>query len=241
MDLSDPYRHHPELRDKIADPLTSRYRRIDIAEVDRKMAEAGMPSDWRDSDEVREASRLKTLAAHPADDDLWIFGYGSLIWDPGFCFDEVRVATLHGYQRRFCLRSELGRGSPESPGVMVGLDAGGYCESLAFKIPAPLVDDETHLIWKREMLRQTYRPAFVTLQTAHGDVRALTFIVDRNCKPYMSEFPIEQAAQYVATGRGFYGSSFEYVDNLVAHLEGLGIHDPSVTELHARAKQLMQA
>ncbi|MFK7965219.1 MAG: gamma-glutamylcyclotransferase [Burkholderiaceae bacterium] len=236
----DPYRHHPELRDKIADPLTSRFRQIDLSVVDKKMIEAGMPADWRVSDEAREASRAKTLSQHPANEDLWLFGYGSLIWDPGFHFSEVRVATLEGYQRRFCLRSELGRGSPASPGVMVGLDVGGHCQSLAFKIPASLVHEETRLIWKREMLRRTYQPQFVTLSTAHGNVQALTFIVDPGCTPYMPDMPIEQVAHYVATGAGIYGTSFEYVDNLVIHLEGLGIVDPAVTELHTRARQLRE-
>ena len=236
----DPYRHHPELREKIANPLNSRFRKIDLSVVDSKMAEAGMPANWRVSDDAREASRVKTLSQHPADEDLWLFGYGSLIWDPGFQFSEVRVATLEGYQRRFCLRSELGRGSPASPGVMVGLDVGGHCQSLAFRIPAPLVLEETRLIWKREMLRRTYRPQFVALNTAHGDVQALTFIVDPSCQPYMPDPPIEQVAHYVATGAGIYGSCFEYVDNLVIHLEGLGIVDPTVTDLHARARQLIK-
>lgn len=238
-ELPDPYRHHPELRDKIVEPLTSRYRQIDLDEVDRKMAEVGMKPGWRVSDEAREASRRNTLAKHPATEDLWLFGYGSLIWDPGFCFEEVRIATLQGYQRRFCLRSELGRGSPESPGVMVGLDAGGHCQSLAFRIPARLITDETRLIWKREMLRRSYHPQFVTLETAHGDVRALAFIIDPSCQPYMAELTLDQAAQFVATGSGIYGSSFEYVENLVIHLEGLGIVDPAVTDLHDKAQRLM--
>ena len=90
------------------------------------------------------------------------------------------------------------------------------------------------------MLRHTYQPRFVRLQTAHGSVRALTFVVDPTCQPYVAGLTLDQAAHYVATVGGIYGSSFEYVDNLAAHLRGLGIADPTVTDLHERARQLMR-
>jgi cation transport protein ChaC len=233
-DSPDPYRHHPELRGKIADPMSSRFRRMDLSEIDQMMFKAGAPKDWRISDEVREANRREALRSH-GDNDLWLFGYGSLIWDPGIRFSEVRIATLSGYHRRFCIKSELGRGSIEKPGMMVCLDQGGECRSLAFRIPREHLDEETRLIWQREMLRRTYAPTYVTINTKLGPETALTFVIDPCADSYRPDISLEQAANYVATGEGFYGSSFEYVNNLVAHLAEFGIEDENVCQLHQTA------
>lgn len=229
----DPYRHHPELRGKIADPMASRFRSMDLSAIDKMMREAGAPENWRISDDAREASRVQTL--RHIDHDLWLFGYGSLIWDPSIRFNEVRIATLPGYHRRFCIKSELGRGSVDKPGMMVCLDKGGTCTSLAFKIPYEHLVEETRIIWRREMLRHTYVPTFVTIETKQGVETALTFIIDPNAESYRPDISLEQAATYVATGEGFYGSSLEYVKNLVAHLTEFGIEDDNVRRLHETA------
>ncbi len=232
-DESDPYRHHPELKGKIADPMTSRFRAMDLAAIDEMMRKAGAPEDWRISDEQREASRVQTL--RNVDHDLWLFGYGSLIWDPSIRFSEVRIATLSGYHRRFCIKSELGRGSVDKPGMMVCLDKGGHCTSLAFKIPKEHLVEETRIIWRREMLRHTYVPTYVTIETKQGPETALTFVIDPKAESYRPDISLEQAAAYVATGEGFYGSSLEYVKNLVAHLTEFGIEDDNVRQLHETA------
>lgn len=234
---ADPYLHHPELRGKIADPMTSRFRRVNLADIDEIMLKAGAPKDWRISDEKRESNRREALKNH-GENDLWLFGYGSLIWDPGILFSEVRIATLPGYHRRFCIKSELGRGSVDKPGMMVCLDKGGECTSLAFKIPRERLNEETRLIWQREMLRRTYIPTFVTINTKVGPETALTFVIDPKAESYYPDISLEQAATYVATGEGFYGSSFEYVKNLVAHLAEFGIEDENVRQLHETALQI---
>jgi len=236
-DPIDPYHLHPELRGLIADPMTSRFRRVDLSDIDQIMFKAGAPVDWRLSDEDREKSRRNTLSSH-GDNDLWLFGYGSLIWDPGIRFSEVRIATLPGYHRRFCIKSELGRGSVDKPGMMVCLDSGGECTSLAFKIPREHLEEETRLIWQREMLRKTYIATFVTIYSKAGPVTALTFVIDPSAESYHPDISLEQAATYVATGAGFYGSSFEYVKNLVAHLDEFGIEDDNVRQLHETALRI---
>ena len=119
-EINDPFIHHPELRGKIADPLASRFRRFDLSLLDAEMQAAGVPAPWRLSDEAREASRVQTLLQRP-EPDLGVFGYGSLIWDPGMLFNEVRIGRVQGLSRKFCLRSLFGRGSHEKPGLMVGL------------------------------------------------------------------------------------------------------------------------
>lgn len=236
-DEADPYRLHPELKGKIADPMSSRFRGMNLANIDAMMREAGAPENWRISDEERESVRLETLRSH-GDKDLWLFGYGSLIWDPGIRFSEVRIATLTGYHRRFCIKSELGRGSVEKPGMMVCLDKGGECTSLAFKIPREHLEEETRIIWRREMLRRTYIPTYVPVDTKAGPITALTFIIDPQADSYRPNISLEQAATFVATGEGFYGSSFEYVKNLVAHLAEFGIEDDNVRELHETALRI---
>lgn len=234
---NDPYKHHPHLRGKIADPLTSRYRDIDVSVIDERMKQIGMPLNWRRTDEERERIRLETLLGRE-NDDLWLFGYGSLIWDPGFRFDQVRIGKLAGYHRRFCIRSELGRGSPENPGMMVGLDEGGQCESVLFRIPQPIIHDETQRIWRREMLRQTYHARFCPVETAQGTVEALTFVIDQACETYLCDIDLEQAAPFVAYGKGMYGSSLEYLENLAAQLDAFGIRDDSVKTLLQLARNL---
>lgn len=233
----DPFKYHPELRDKIADPLKSRFRDGNLADMDEKMRAAGAPPNWRISDEAREASRVETLRGYD-DGDIWVFGYGSLIWDPGLLFDQVRVANLNGFHRRFCLRSELGRGSPEKPGLMVALDRGGECASLIFRIPHRLIEQETRILWKREVLRLSYQPQFVPVKTAVEDVMALAFVIDPAAENYQANLDPELAAHYVATGEGLYGTSLNYVENLVSQLAELGIDDQNVSDLCNRARQL---
>ncbi|MGH1357376.1 MAG: gamma-glutamylcyclotransferase [Burkholderiaceae bacterium] len=234
----DPYLYHPELKGRIADPFASRFRQMDMALIDQKMLEAGAGPDWRRTDEARELSRVQTLRDR-LDESLWVFGYGSLVWDPGFVFDQVRIGRLDGYQRSFCLRSEIGRGCAEKPGLMLGLDAGGFCESLVFRIPADVLEQETRLIWQREMMRHTYAPTFVPVQTSAGTVQALTFIVDPVADNYIGNIAPAQAARFVATGAGLYGTCYDYVDNLARHLEAVGIHDPAVSSLREQARKLM--
>ena len=217
----DPFRHHPELRQKIVDPLDSSFRSMDIALLDEKMSAAGAPKTWRHSDAYREATRRATMKDR-WHHDLWVFAYGSLMWDPGFHFREVRHGTLAGYHRRFCLRSELGRGTKEQPGLMAGLDRGGACHGLVFRIAQDQLDEETALIWKREMLLHAYEAMFLAIETRLGEVEALAFVIDPSARNYLPVVSDDRAAHYVATGEGVLGTSLDYVENLAAHFEGYG-------------------
>jgi cation transport protein ChaC len=226
----DPFTHHPELRNKIVDPLTSSYRDMDLATLDEKMMAAGGPADWRHSDAYREESRRKTLERRPQG-DLWIFAYGSLIWDPAFRFSEVRTALLKGYRRSFCLKSELGRGTPEKPGLMAGLDDGGACRGIVFRIDRDHIDVETRVIWRREMLLHAYAPKFVQVETPPGNVEALAFVIDHSAKSYLPGLSMEETAGYMATGSGIFGSSLAYIESLAGHFETIGIEDEALFRL----------
>ena len=235
----DPYRHVPALRALIVDPLVSIYRNFDMAMVDEMMRSAGAPKDWRHSDSYREETRQEALRDR-LNDDLWVFAYGSLMWDPGFCFSEVRTARLQGYHRSFCLQSVLGRGSPECPGLMAGLDRGGSCRGLAFRIESAQVDQETRIIWQREMLLHAYVPSFLPIETELGNVEALAFVVDLQTPSYRPGLSLEQTAGYMASGAGVFGTSLEYLQNLAEHFEALGIEDEELFRLYARTLEKLE-
>lgn len=227
----DPFRHHPGLRDLVTDPQVSFFRNFSTATLDAKLAEMGLPSDWRYTDahiEQTHAAFLSTLPEGP----LWVFGYGSLLWDPGFSFDEVRRATVPGVMRSFCLRDTLGgRGTKEAPGLMVGLDDGPSCEGLVFRIPPAEVAVESRRLWTREMIAPAYRPVMLTARTAQGEVPTLGFVADHAADMIDPDIPYEDQVRFAATGVGFLGTSRAYLENIADHFEAFGIEDPVVTRL----------
>jgi cation transport protein ChaC len=233
----EAFRHVPALAGTITEPETSFFRLTQerLAELDRLAQQAGYPANWRLTDEEREATRKEALAGREG--DLWVFAYGSLMWDPAIAVAEIRTATLFGWHRRFCLKSQIGRGSAERPALMAALDLGGVCHGLALRVPAELVDRETEILWMREMVAAAYVPTFVPLATPQGPIDgALTFVMNRSSSRYV-QLDIEEAAQLIATGRGMRGTSLEYVEKVAERLEILGLSDPALDELHERARR----
>ncbi|WP_417693629.1 gamma-glutamylcyclotransferase [Roseibium sp.] len=239
MQAPDPFRHHPNLRSKIQDPLTSRFRSLDLTDMDRDMQGRGFGPDWRRCDEDRNASRLATLEGR-LDEDLWVFAYGSLMWDPAFIFSDIRRATATGFHRRFCLRSEVGRGTPEQPGLMAGLDVGGVCQGLVFKIDGHLVEEESHFLWRREMLMRSYAPEFLTLETAEGQVDALSFLVNRDNPLLLPPMGLKETARAIALAEGYLGPNIDYLENLANYFEWLGLDDAELFELRHLAREHRQ-
>lgn len=232
--------HVPALAGKIVEPEKSFFRmaRERFEEFDRMAREQGYPPTWRLSHEEREATRARVLGGRSG--DLWLFAYGSLMWDPAVHIVEIRLATVEGYHRRFCLKSRIGRGSPERPSLMAALDIGGSCQGLALRIPAEHVDRETEILWMREMMSGAYLPTFVPLLTPQGPVEALTFAMNRESDRYV-QLDVEETARLIATGRGFRGTSLEYLENVAERLALLGLSDPDIDELRARARQCAEA
>lgn len=230
---ADAFTHLPALAGKVLDPEKSFFRisRETIGEWDRRAQEAGYGANWRRTHEEREATRSKALAGR-LDRDLWIFAYGSLMWDPALHVVEIRTATLAGYHRRFCLKIEIGRGSREKPALMAALDEGGECHGLALRIPAHAVDRETDILWMREMIGEAYIPLFRTVATPQGEIEALTFVMDRESPRYADLGP-EAAARIIASGSGLLGTNREYFDNLAGHVDALGIRDDVFARMRA--------
>ncbi|WP_138469283.1 gamma-glutamylcyclotransferase [Poseidonocella sp. HB161398] len=227
------FRHHPGLAGKIRDPAESFFRDLDFAEIDRIWAQAGLAANPRYSDETREAMRRETLAPWQGR-DLWVFAYGSLMWDPAVYFAEVRRARLPGYRRSFCLVDRSGgRGSAAAPGLMAALDHGPACDGLVFRLSAETADRESEVIWRREMMAPCYRAVFAPVETAQGSLEALCFVADPAAD--MIETGISRADQlrYLATGTGRLGTSREYLANVIEGCRELRIEDPELEELLA--------
>ncbi len=237
MSVVDPFIYCPDLRDKILEPTKSSFRELDLDRLDDTMREAGAPTDWRFSCEYREASRQKILKGR-WNQDLWVFAYASLIWDPAFYFDEIRMANLSGFHRRFCLRSVIGRGTPSKPGLVAGLDEGGECQGLVYRLRKSRIEEETKVIWRREMLLHAYKPTFLQMDTEQGTVEALAFIADHNAANYLADMTIDETAHYMATGVGSFGSSLEYLEKLAYRFEVLGFKDEALFSLRDRAREI---
>lgn len=208
-----------------------------FAELDAQARTEGWQPGWRMAHEDREANRRAVLAGR-LDQDLWVFAYGSLIWDPAVYVEEYRLGSLIGWRRSFCMRIEGGRGTREQPGLMAALEEDGQCNGLVFRIPANLVDQETEYMWRREMFSGTYRPVFEEVETPQGRVEALVFVMDCSNYRYVRGMPLREAAQIISAAEGRLGPNFDYLDALVRHLTVLGIGDTEMFELHSLARKL---
>jgi cation transport protein ChaC len=182
------------------------------------------------------ATRRAMLATRPAGEDLWVFAYGSLIWNPAFHFVERRKAHLFGYHRQFCLWTSLGRGSPDRPGLMLGLEHGGCCTGVALRIEATAVESELEVIWRREMLTGAYRPRWLPLRTGAETLRAIAFVINRRHERYARRVAEAEVVATIAHATGALGPCRDYLFNTVAHLEELGIHDRRLTRLAAAVR-----
>ena len=160
------------------------------------------------------------------DDDVWLFGYGSLIWNPVVDVKTQSLGCVYGYHRRFCLRTKIGRGSPDLPGLILGLDNGGCCTGVALCIDKSIIRDELDLIWKREMINGSYIPKKVKFHADNGDViSAVTFVMNHKSSSYVKDMSLEEKAYIIANAKGFIGSSLEYLERTHDALAELGIHD----------------
>jgi glutathione-specific gamma-glutamylcyclotransferase len=229
--VADPFSFHPELREKISDPLTSPSRTLTTKKLAALTKARGLPSGWWYSDNEREAERIHILAGRQ-DTDLWIFGYGSLMWDPAFRFEEVRRAHVPDHARRFILKDIYGaRGTVDAPGLMVALDKGPGCDGLVYRISHENIDEETEVLWRRERIGPAYIPVFVEAVASDSRMMALTFVADHRATLIDANITRAQQIEYCATGTGFMGSSLEYLKNISTEFAALGIHDDEVSEL----------
>lgn len=163
--------------------------------------------------------------------DLWVFGYGSLMWNPGFDYVHAVPALLRGYHRSFCVYSVTYRGTPENPGLVLGLNRGGACRGIAFRIAEANVSTVLAQLWAREMPRLVYRPKLVPVESAGARLRALTFVADPSHESYAGRLELDDVAETIASCCGARGPNIEYLANTLRHLEALGIHEPRLHQI----------
>jgi cation transport protein ChaC len=184
-----------------------------------------------------EASLRGALARWDGATPLWVFAYGSLIWNPDLVFDRRLAARVHGYHRRLCLWSRINRGTPESPGLVAGLDRGGSCAGVVYRIPRADVQAQFERLWEREMFMGSYAPRWLSARAVDGSiVPALAFVVRRDVANYAGRLSEAQILDVFRRGScGRLGTSLEYLVNTVRSLHEHGLRDPHFERLARHA------
>jgi cation transport protein ChaC len=185
------------------------------------------------TDEELAASLAAALKRKPEGSDWRVFAYGSLLWNPLFPFEDARVATLAGRHRKFCLWSLATRGTSNQPGLVLGLDRGGSCHGVVYRLPARCARDELELLWRREMVLGAYHPLWVTVRCAAKPLVALAFVVDRAHRQYTGKLKLGEQADVLASASGAFGSSSDYLERCRVALITHGIVDPYLERLAA--------
>ncbi|MDB5806696.1 MAG: gamma-glutamylcyclotransferase [Betaproteobacteria bacterium] len=173
-----------------------------------------------------------TLAANPTG-DVWVFGYGSLIWNPLLHFAEKRSAKIYGLHRSFCLWSRVNRGTLEAPGLVLGLDKGGACAGVVYRVERARAREELLLMWRREMSTGAYVPTWIKTRTPAGTVLSLAFVIDHTLPSYAGRLDPAVAAQTINTAAGLYGPCLDYFTNTAQGLVEHGIDDPEMSAVGA--------
>lgn len=178
------------------------------------------------------AMQVGDTSVEAAEPDLWIFGYGSLMWRPGFDFEERTLATVRGYRRALCVYSHVHRGTPERPGLVLGLDRGGACKGVAFRVAPAAAEATIAYLRAREQVTMVYREVRLGATLADGRrVRALAYAVDRAHEQYAGALDLPEVERFVRQGVGVSGANPEYVRNTVAHMREIGIVDATLAAL----------
>jgi cation transport protein ChaC len=179
--------------------------------------------------------KLEEFSARLPQGDLWVFGYGSLMWSPCFSYKVKAPGRAHGYHRALCILSTRYRGTRRRPGLVMGLCRGGSCWGMAFRIDAANVFRTLRRLWNREMPRRVYRPRLVPVRLRGGrTIRALAFLADPAHPSYVRELDLHGRARLVAQGIGIRGPCVDYIQNTLDHMHEVGVRDPHLERvLHA--------
>jgi cation transport protein ChaC len=215
-------------------------RERDVSKVDRSVLQKdGVRQAVRDAghghllmpDEEVAASLAATLATHPAGQPVWVFGYGSLIWNPLMEYAEKRWARVRGWHRGFYIWSRVNRGTPERPGLVLALDKGGSCHGVAYRLHDERLAEELAILWRREMVAGTYMPRWLNADIGDRTVRAIAFVVNRRKPGYAGRLHDERIVSIALQAHGAYGSCADYLMQTAVSLEQQGLPDRRLSRL----------
>ncbi|WP_429260082.1 gamma-glutamylcyclotransferase [Paraburkholderia sp. GAS334] len=193
---------------------------------------ASIPKHVRWTAAQIERSMRDTINARPGAGDLWVFAYGSLIWNPVCRFETRRKATLDGWHRSFCLRTIAGRSSPRSPGRMLSLESVGKTEGIALRLPVYALEEELPLLWVREMPTGAYQPIWAPIAMEDGTCpTALIFVANQNHHLYEPNASVASVAAFIASAYGPLGTNAEYLFKLKESLAAWNIADSYIDDL----------
>jgi cation transport protein ChaC len=188
------------------------------------------------SPEEKQQSLLETRAGRPSDEPMWVFGFGSLMWNPCFDYEIKTAAVLKGYDRKFHIWTTRARGTPNNPGLGLCLeDCAGACRGVAFRLVEGDVEAAWERLWEREMGSGIYRPVWVSLESEdHDRIVALTFVVNREHPHYAGPMPSERMADIMAGAKGSYGLCRDYLAGTIEEMRKLDVSDSDLEELLSR-------
>lgn len=190
------------------------------------------------SDAARGESLRATLAAAPSRSEIWVFAYGSLIWNPCFTAADRRTATLPSHRRAFNVWSMLARGTPDRPGLGLGLEPGGMCSGLAFRLDDTSLQEDLETIWAREMHSGIYRPRWLPVTADSGTFTALCFVADPSHPQYAGILPDDAVAAVIAAAVGKFGSCRDYLASTVHALAAHGFADETLQAMLDRVDEI---
>ncbi|BAU64569.1 ChaC family protein [Stanieria sp. NIES-3757] len=172
------------------------------------------------------------LQQKPDVSEVWVFGYGSLIWNPCLQYENRCVGKIYGWHRHFCLWTPIGRGTPENPGLVLGLERGGSCQGVAYSIAAEHLEQELLLLWRREMVADSYIPRWVKVFFGQQVINAIAFTINPNTPIYAKNLSTEIIVECLATAKGQLGSASEYLHQTIEGLRAAEIKDKHLFHLH---------
>jgi glutathione-specific gamma-glutamylcyclotransferase len=185
--------------------------------------------------------KLGQFTAQLPKGDLWVFGYGSLMWSPCFDYKHKALGRAHGYHRALCILSTRYRGTDRKPGLVMGLCRGGSCWGMAYRIDAPRLRRALARLWYREMSRRVYEPRLIPVRLSTGrEVKALAFVADPAHPSYVRELDLHGRARLVAQGIGIRGPCIDYIRHTLDHMHGVGVRDPHLERILHAALALRQ-
>lgn len=170
---------------------------------------------------------------------LWVFAYGSLMWDPGFAFDQCAPAVLKGYRRAFCVLSKAHRGTPERPGLVLGLAPGGTCRGIVYRVSGGREAEAQAYLFERERRRyEVYREVVLRVRHRGGAVAAQTYVADPAARDFVADLAEDEIARRILAAHGERGPNFDYLERTIGQLRTLAIHEPGLERIYAIALAL---